>query len=138
MEFTETDYILGVWVAHNRKKDNFVQTVKRHREDQNKWDLEYRFRYNKNDSSPWSNEDEKKFYNGTITDTEENVEFKLNKVFEAVKIVFPEGAKYIPVKGDFNKMMFLLAQEDDFHLKQFNTKDPESLKEFEQLKKRYE
>lgn len=118
MEFTEGDYILGVWHASNLKGDDYMMTVRR-KKDAKVFDFEYRFRYNVDDSGPFEGKDKKNFYTGLCkeSESEESIVQKMNMMFAIIKIMYPLEAKFIEVKGDFKKFMYLLAQEPWCHIK---------------------
>lgn len=114
MEIKDNDYIVGMWFAEAKNGDNWQLTLLKR---DNKWLGEYRFRY-KVDEKVFDSKDKKSFYSFTIDGKmkEKEVIAKLNKLFELIKIKYPKG-KFVEVKGDMDKFMYVMAQEKFIHIK---------------------
>ena len=127
MIVNKDDYVLGVWYAENEKNNNWLMTIKRDTKNKEDWQMEYRFRYAKDDKA-WDSDDVKNFYNGTITGlSEEEVLEKCNTIFEHIQLEYKKNPKYIEVKGDGEKFAYLMAQENWCNVK-MSHKDEEKKK----------
>ncbi len=116
MEFDDRDYVLGYWIASDKDDNNWYCFVKRSPD--GTWHVRYTFRYHKN-TDPWSDDDTKNIYSYEIKkdSTEEFVLSAINKLFDVIKIKFPEFSDHFLVQGDAKKCMEMLKKKDYIHWK---------------------
>ena len=114
MELKENDYIVGVWFLHNEISDIMITLIKR----EEKWLLSVRLRFYRDDKV-WGSEDKKKFFTLPVPSclTEEKVIEDVKILAEAAEREFNYKIEYLEIKGDFNKFMFLMAEQPWAHIK---------------------
>lgn len=120
MEIHKNDYILGSWYAERDNGDNWLMTIVKRGD---VWLGEYRFRYKK-DTKVFNSNDKKSFYSFRVKGKmpEDMVIRAMNELFEILKLRYSKRNKFIEVKGDMDKWIYLLAQEDIMHIKTISLK----------------
>jgi len=120
MKLEECDYILGCWFAENDKGDNWLMTIKRVKDKSKDWEMEYRFRYKKDDKI-WGSSDKKNWYGGIIRNqSEKEIIDTATQAHEIIKKRFSRVSKYVEVKGDLKRFAYLMAQEDWCNMKKLS------------------
>jgi hypothetical protein len=115
VEFEETDYILGVWFAADKKGNNFYQWVKRDKD--GLWHIQVTFRYNKSHDA-WDDKDEKRRQNYTsIEPNEEKMILHINGIFDVIKKQYTAFNDILMVQGNTAKFMGLMNTKDWLHTK---------------------
>jgi hypothetical protein len=118
MKIDQDDYIIGIWFGELNGVHNVMSTVKRSKEPGYDWFGEARLRMF-NDDKIDDSTDTKSFWELRIKDqTEEQVIAKMNELFTAMKEKnFVDYYEYIPVNGDGEKFMFIVAMQPWSHIK---------------------
>ncbi len=132
VELTKGTYILGMWYAEfPSNKGNLMACVTKV---DNKWQLQYRFRYYKDDIVGPESNDKKSWYEGGLKDGE----IPENKVFDTVETVFKqlyesrhtERHEFFPVYGDAQWFGELLANGGGPKWMHSHLTTPEEIKQY--------
>jgi hypothetical protein len=126
IELTEKTYVVGYWFASMKNNDCwYLIAIKEN--DKYRW--QYTFRYNKDDD-PHSGKDEKHiraFEIDAISETEEDFIFKIDKIFEVIKLKYNHFIDRFLVQAADNKFIEIARTKDYFHMKQAISEEEKDL-----------
>ncbi len=126
-EFNEKSYISQFWVAADYNDNNFLMFLHKGEE---KWIVDYRFRYVKDDKI-WNSSDEKSFYRfgAPLTYSEDEMLEKLNQMFELISCRYQRAFSQ-QVRGGFDKCMEMMKRYPEiFHTKEMSVEEFEKEKQ---------
>lgn len=120
MEIDQNSYILGYWFAADNNDNCWYMIVKKGKE---KWEGQYTFRYNKEETwedDPFSGKDEKNIYSfsAPLSESEDDVIEKINELFKVVKIKYNSVSDFFLIQGNAEKFMDIAKTKSYLHIKQ--------------------
>lgn len=116
MEIKKGDYIIGTWHGYSpRFNADFICTALKRG---NEWLVEYRFRYHADDKV-WGSADRKSGRAVSIDGalSEEAFLMKLRVLLDAVRVDYHVDWGFVEVRGDSEKWIYTMAQQDWAHVK---------------------
>lgn len=129
MEIKHNDYVLGFWTGHSEEfRADFLMTVLRR---DGEWHGEYRFRYHR-DEKVYGSADEKSFYNfkSRVDERDPDGEALLANLervlIPAIRVKYPD-VRFNEVKGDGQRFMYVMALNEQSHIKRVNAEEWEKM-----------
>jgi hypothetical protein len=111
----ENTYVLGYWFASDGKNNWYLIMIKQKGE----WIGQQTFRYNKDDSDPFMDKDEKSIrtIRPQASLSEDEIIKKIDLLFDFIKLKYNDEHDRFIVKGDAHKFMKIAKTKHYLHMK---------------------